>query len=146
MEPSAIPRAEQDFGDQSVFERVRGAPFAGDQGIVAEVPPGIVGEVLLPAVDLPLAAYVERLVIHQEYSTRTLALAVSQGRDIDAFRPAVDRVRPGIASLVSDLVRLDHLDDLGGPRVGLGVEDVDARRPQARHNKIAPLDMRVRRI
>ena len=58
----------------------------------------------------------------------------------------MDRVRARVAGLLGDLLRLDHLDDLRVARVGLGVEDVDARGAQARHDEVAPLDVRMRRV
>ena len=112
VQPPAILGAEQHLRDQAVLERVGRAPFAGDQRVVAEMPPGVVGEMLRAAIDLPLAAHVEGLVVHQEDAARALALAVAERRDIDAFRAAMDGVRARIAGLVGDLGRLDHLDDL----------------------------------
>jgi hypothetical protein len=45
-----------------------------------------------------------------------------------------------------NIVRLDHFDDLGCTGIWLGVEDMNARRAQARHDQITPLDVRMRRI
>ena len=53
MQAAAVFRAEQDLRHQALLERIGRAPFAGDQGVVAEVPPGIVGKLLLAAIDLP---------------------------------------------------------------------------------------------
>src|SRR5439155_9559544 len=100
------------LGDQAVLDDIRRAPFAGDQRIVAEVPPGVIGEVLRPALHLPLAAYLEALVIHQEDAARTFAVPVAERRDIDAFGTAMHRVRPGVAGELGDLAGLDYLDEL----------------------------------
>src|SRR5688572_21959537 len=70
MQPAAIFRAEQDFRDEAVLEHVRRAPFAGDERIMAEMPPCVIGELLRPAIDLPLAANIEGFVIHQENAAR----------------------------------------------------------------------------
>ena len=59
MQPAAVLGAEQHLRDQPVLEGVGRAPFAGDHGVVAEMPPDIIGEVLRPAIHLPLAAHVE---------------------------------------------------------------------------------------
>ena len=93
MQPPAIFGAEQNFRDQAVLEGIGRSPLARDQRVVTEMPPGIICEMLRPAVDLPLAAHIERLVVHQEHAARSLALAVAQRRDIDAFRAAMHRVR-----------------------------------------------------
>jgi len=66
-------------------------------------------------------------VIHQEDPTGALALTVAQRGDIDAFRSAMHRVRSRVARTLRDLGGLDHLYDLGIPRIGLGVENMDAR-------------------
>ena len=146
MQPPAVFGAKQHFRDQPVLECVGRAPLAGDQRVVAEVPPGIISEILRPAIHLPLPEHVEGLVIHQEDAARSLALAVAEGGDIDALGAAMHRMRARVTGLVGDFVRLNHLDDLRVSRIGLGVEDVDARRPQARHHQIAALDMRMRRV
>ena len=52
---------EQNLGDQTVLDRVRRAPFARHQRVVAEMPPRIVGENLRAAVNLPAAEHLEGL-------------------------------------------------------------------------------------
>ena len=110
------------------------------------MPPEIVGEPLRSAVDLPAAEHVEGLGVHQEHAARRVALRVAERRDVDAVGPAMDGVRPAIAGRLDHLFRLDHPHDRRVLRVGLGVDDVDARRAQARHHEIAPLHMRMRRV
>src|SRR5271166_5971585 len=113
MQTPAIFAGEQHFGDETVLERVRRAPFAGDHGVVAEL--------LRSAVDLPPAERLEALLIHDKDSARRLAILVAERRDIDAAGPAMDRMRARVAGLVGNLLRLNHLHDLGRARVGLGV-------------------------
>ncbi len=146
VQPAAVLAAEQHFRHEPVLERVGRAPFAGHHGVVAEMPPDVIGELLRPAIDLPAAERLEALVIHHEDAARRLAVRVAERRDVDAARPAMDGVRARVAGLLGDLLRLDHLDDLRLARVGLGVEDVDARGAQARHDQVAPLDVRMRRV
>ena len=111
---------------------------------MAQVPPGVVRQILRPAVHLPLSAHLESLMVDQEHAARPLALSVAQRHHVDAFRPAMHGVRPRVAGLVGDLLGLDHLDDLGLLGVRLGIEDMDARGAQARHHQVAPLRVRVR--
>src|SRR5205823_7036276 len=112
VEPPAVFGAKQHFRDEPVLERVGRAPFAGDQRVVAEMPPGIISEMLRPAIHLPLPEYLEGLVIHQEDAARSLAFAVTEGSDINAVRSTMHGMRARITRLVGNLVRLDHLDDL----------------------------------
>ena len=65
---------------------------------------------------------------------------------IDAVRSAVHGVRRGVARSLRQRLRLDHLDDPRLPRIGLRVEDVNARRVDARHDQIPPLHVRMRRV
>ena len=55
-------------------------------------------------------------------------------------------VRARIAGALGHLLRLDHPYDLRVLGVGLGVQDMDARRAEARHHQIAPLHMGMRRV
>ena len=115
-----------------------------DHGAEVEVPPEVVGELLRPAVGLPLALDREVLVVEQEHAAGPVALRVAERGDVDAVGAAVDRVRAAVAGLARDLVGLDDLDELGRARVLLDVEDVDARGAQARDEQVAALDVRVR--
>ena len=79
-------------------------------------------------------------------AARPVAVRRAEGADVDAVGSAVDGVPVGVAGLRRHLLRLDRLDDLGLGRVGLGVDDVDARGAEAGHDQVAPLDVRVRRV
>src|SRR5262245_37946816 len=80
----------------------------------------------------------------------TPAGAVSRGvaerRDVNAVRPAMHRMGPAVARRLDELFRLDDLVEFWIARIRLGVDDVDARGAKARHDQIAPLDMRVWRV
>src|SRR6516164_10156664 len=144
MQAPAIFAAQQNLRHQSIFESVRRAPFAGDHGIETKVPPGIVAKLLWAAINFPAAERFERLVIHDKDAARRLAILVAERGHIDAARAAMHGVRPRVASLLGDVLRLDDLDDLRFARVGLGVENINARRPQAWNNQITALNMRMR--
>src|SRR5260370_36820933 len=70
MQAPAVFAAEQNFGNETVFERVGRAPLAGDHRVVAEMPPGIIAELLRSAVDLPAAERLETLPIHNKDAPR----------------------------------------------------------------------------
>jgi hypothetical protein len=110
------------------------------------MPPGIVGEQLRPALDLPATERLEVLVIHQEDAARRAPVRAAEGGDVDAAGAAMDRVGPCVAGLLGHLLRLDHLDDVRPARVGLGVEDVDSRGAQARDNEVTTFHVWVRRV
>src|SRR5262249_27565516 len=131
---------------ESVLEGVGRAPFAGDHRVVAEMPPSIVAELLRPAVDLPASERLETLVIQHEDAARRLAVLGAERGHVDTARAAMHGMRPRVAGLFRKLLRFDHLDDLGGAGIGLGVKNVDAGGAQTRNDQVAPLDMRVRRV
>ena len=74
------------------------------------------------------------------------ALGVTERVDIDPVRSAMRGVQPGVSRLFGNFLRLDHPDDLRFARIGLGVDDMQPRGPEARHDEIAPLDMGMRCI
>src|SRR5215208_3977541 len=128
METVPVLPVEQQFRLHSALDHARRAPFAADQGVVAEVPPEVVVQILLAAVDLPATEHVEGVVIEHEDPAGTLAVGRAKRTDIDAVWSAVDRVPVGVPRLRGHLLWFDRLDDLRPRRVGLGVDDVDARR------------------
>src|SRR5689334_9853366 len=97
---------------------------------------------LWPAIELPPSEHLECLAIHDEDAGRsvgTVLAATAERRDVNAFRPAMNGVWPRVSRLPEDFLRLDDLVDrcLGGVR--LGIDDVDAGRPQAGNDEIAAL-------
>ena len=142
----AVLARQQQLGVHAVLDHVRRAPFGGDHRVVPEVPPEVVGQLLRAAVLLPLALQLERLRIHQEDAARTVAGRRPERAPIHAVGTAMDRVGGGVAGLPDELLGLDHLHDLRLLRVGLRIEDVDPRRPDAGDDQVAPLHVRVRRL
>ena len=122
---AAVLCAEQDFGDQAVLEGVRRAPLARHHRVMAEMPPGVVGQQLRPAIDLPAAANVESFVVHEEDAAWRLALAVGERGDVDALGPAVHRVGTRIAGALGDLAHQTRPVDM--------VLRAAVRKVQARH-------------
>ncbi len=52
----------------------------------------------------------------------------------------MDRVWPAVAGALGNRLRLNHLDDFRLSRVGLGVDDVNARGAETGNNKVAALE------
>src|SRR5262249_37297146 len=93
MQAPAVFAPEQNFRNEAVLEGVGRAPFAGNHGVVAEVPPRVITELLRSTVDLPAAKGFETLVVHDEDAAGRLAVLVSERCDVDAPRSAVDGMR-----------------------------------------------------
>ena len=72
-----------------------------------------------------LDAYGYRTIQTRNGLDASRSTAAERG-NIDALRPAMDRVGPGIASLAEHLLRLDDLVNLSLRGVRLGVDYVDA--------------------
>ena len=143
---AAVLPAEQELRVDAVLHHVGRAPRAGDHRVLAQVPPDVVGELLRSAIEFPSAANVEGLRIEDERATGAVAVGRAERAQEDAVRSAVHGVRRGIAGPLRKRFRLDHLHDLWRPRIGLRVENVNARRVDARHDQIPPLHVRMRRV
>ena len=132
MQAVAVLAAEQQLGLDAVLDHVRRAPLAGDQRVVAEVPPEVVGEVLRPRSISQRPSTSKVSWSSMKMPPGAIAVGRAERADVDAVRAAVDGVRPAVAGPLRQLLRLDGLDDLGLRGIGLGVDDVDARGAQAR--------------
>jgi hypothetical protein len=85
---------QQVLGVEAVLDHRRRRPLGGHRHVVVQVPPDVVGEVLLAAVALPGAGDLERVVVDQRHAARAAAaVGGAQVRHEDASRAAVDRVR-----------------------------------------------------
>jgi hypothetical protein len=141
----AILLAEEQLRHQASFDHVRRAPFARHERVEPEVPPEIVGQLLLVTFDLPATAHVEALAVDDEDAARAAAVGIAERADVDAVGTAVDGVWTRVAGAVRDLARLDGLHQRGAPGIGFGVEHVDARGAQARDEQVPALAVRVGR-
>ena len=113
-------------GVEPVQERVRRAPLARDQRVLARLVPEVVHE--LQAVRLALPALGDREVACVEHREAARAVPVGvpeHGDGHDVARHAVHGVRGAEPELLLDLLPLDHVLDPRRPWVG-DVEDVNA--------------------
>src|SRR5262245_64637778 len=97
VQAPAVFAAEQDLGNEAVFNGVGSPPFAGDHGVVAEMPPGVIGELLRPAIDLPAPERLEAFVVHDKDAARTLALGAAGRRDLGGGPTALGGSRSGVS-------------------------------------------------
>ncbi len=141
VEVVAEALAEQVLGVQPVLDHRRRRPLRGHRDVLVQVPPDVVGEVLIAAVALPGAGDLEGVVVDQRHPAGPVAVAGgAEVRHEDAAGPAVDGVRARVAGLLGELLGLDRPDDVRLAGIGLGVEDVGARRADPRHDQVAALE------
>src|SRR5260370_21384749 len=106
VEPMAVLAGDDLVDAEPVLEHVGRAPLAGDRDVVAEVPPEVVGEKLRAAVDLPLAEYVEAIVVKQKNSAWAAACARAHRAHVDGVGASMRRTRPAVARAPRQFLRL----------------------------------------
>src|SRR5437899_10592453 len=124
MHLMSIFAAEEEVRLQSVFDHIRRAPFATQQRVEPQMPPEIVMQKLWAPTHLPLTKDFERLTIEHENTPTAFAIGCSKRANVNAFRPALNRVRTPIVSARRDLLRVDHLNDLRLSRARLELEEL----------------------
>ena len=81
VERVAVLAAQQQLRVDAVLHHVRRAPLAGDHRVVAEVPPEVVGQLLLrPRSCSHAAPHLERLVIEHEDAAGAVAVCGARAR------------------------------------------------------------------
>ena len=120
-----LPR-EEELRVHPCLHHRRRAPLAGQHGVPAEVPGEVVGQMLLPAIDLPAAQDVETLMVKQKDPARAFAVRCAEGAEVDTVRATVHRMRAAVPRAARKLIRLDDLYEPRVRRVRLCVQDVDA--------------------
>ena len=125
MEPPAVLAVCDVGGVETVQERVRGTPFAGDERVLPRLVPEVIHELLTVLLTLPALRDREVPRIEHGESAGEVAVGIAEHRyGDDVAGHAVDRMRRAQAELLLDLLALDHVLDPW--RAGLGdVEDVD---------------------
>ena len=92
-----------------------------------EVPPEVIGEELRTAIFLPAALDFKRLGIHDKNSARAIAIRGSDCIDVNAVRSAMGSMWPAVAGALQHSFGLDDLYQTRITRIGLDVDDVNAR-------------------
>src|ERR1700693_2381295 len=110
------------------------------------MPPEVVTEMLRPAIDLPLAQHVEAVRIENENAARPVAIGCAKRAHEDAIWTAMHGVWTAVARARCDGFGLNHLYDFWFSRIGLGINNVNARRSYPRHYQVTPLGVRVRSV
>ena len=133
--------AEQQLRHHAVFHHFGRAPFRGHHHILAEMPPEVISKLLGAAFDLPPAAEVESLVVHQEDAAWAITVRIAERADINAVRSAMNGVRARVTGFFRKLFRFDHFDNLRILRIRFDVEHIHAGRAQPRHDQVAAFGM-----
>src|ERR1700738_2166373 len=141
-----IAALQQNFGVHSLFDHVWRAPLAADERVVSQVPPEVITEILRTAIDFPLSQYVEAVRIENENAARSAPIGCAKRAHENAIGAAVHGVRTAVSRTCRDGLGLNHLYDFWFSRIGLGIDNVNPRRSNPRHDQIAPLRVRVRSI
>jgi hypothetical protein len=147
MDPVAVFVREEIRRHDPVLELRRQSPLARHHIVARQVPPEIIVQFLRTAIDFPSSEDIERLAIHDEDAGRslgTILASAAEGTDIDAFRPAVDRVGPRVTGLLEDLLRLDDPVNLRLGGIRFGINDVNPGGPDTGDDEVAALEERVR--
>src|ERR1700761_664827 len=95
----AILAGQQQLRVGAVLDHVRRTPFRGDHGVVSEVPPEVVGELLRAAILFPGSLQFEGVSVHQENAARAVSAGRPECAAIDTVRSTVNGMRRGVASL-----------------------------------------------
>jgi hypothetical protein len=85
-------------------------------------------------------------MVHEEYASWSLAFGVSERADVNSLGAAVHSVGPRVTCALAKFLGLDGPDQLRMGWIGLRIQDVETRRPDAWDDKITPLDVRMRGI
>src|SRR5918994_705250 len=92
MKLMTIAALQEYLGVEPALDHVWRAPLAGDHGVVAQVPPEVVGEVLRSPIDFPAPQGIKAFVIHHEDTARAISIGGTKRAHINSLRAAVDGV------------------------------------------------------
>src|SRR5712664_353976 len=146
VDSMAILVREEILRHDPILELRRQRPLARHHVIAWQVPPEVIVQGLGTTIDLPASEDIECLAVHDEDAGRpigTVLATATESADVNAFRPAVDRVRPRVAGLFEDLLGLDNFVNPRLGRIGFCIHDINSRGPYAGDYEVAPLDERV---
>src|SRR5580698_1607311 len=126
MQRMTVAALHQNFGIEPGLDHVGRAPLACYQGVMSQMPPEVVGEILGPALDLPLSQNLEAVRIQNEDASGTFTIGSAECADENSVRAAVDGVRATVTGSLRERLRFDYFDDSWIPRIGFRVNDVNS--------------------
>ena len=137
---------QQQLGVEAILHHVRCAPFRSNHGVVPQMPPEIVRQLLRTTILFPLPLQLEGVRIHQENAAGAVSAGRSKGAPIDAVWSAMNRVGRRVAGLADEFFRLDHLHDLWLFGISLRIQDVNPRRSDAGNDQVATFHVGMRSL
>src|SRR4030095_12321670 len=146
MHSMSIFAAKEQIRLNSILDHVRSAPFAAEQRVESQVPPKIVMQKLIAAVDFPLTEDFECFAIEHENAARAIAIRISKRAYVNGFGTAVNGMRARIIRARENFFRLDDFNDFRFSRVGLRVDYMNPRGADPGHNQITPFNVWMRRV
>src|SRR5215475_14639674 len=111
MQRVTVLSSQQQFRINPAFYHLRRAPLACDHGVMAEMPPEIVGEKLRATVLFPSPADLKTFRVHDKDSAGTAAFIRADGVDVNAVRAAMRCVGSAVSAFFHDHFRLNDFDD-----------------------------------
>src|SRR5215469_705851 len=103
-----VASLEENLGVDARLDHLRRSPFAGDQGVVAKVPPEIVMQELRTTVNFPFAQNVETFRIENEDAARSIAGRRAESADKDSVWSTMNGVRTAVSGTRRDGFGLNH--------------------------------------
>src|SRR6266446_8668360 len=92
MHLMTVSALQEFFGHNAVLDLVGRAPFAGQQGVLSDMPPKVITQILRAAVHLPFSQNLKGEVIYKENASRSIPVRSAQRADINPLRSAMDRM------------------------------------------------------
>ena len=146
MQPAAVAPRGDVVDVEALLVGVGLAELRRGEDVLARLVPEVVVEGRERAAVLPAALDLERACVEDREAAGAVAVAIAEHADHDVVaRHAVHGVRPRVARLVDQLLRLDDLLDARPPRVLGDVEHVDPRRAKAGHDQMRAIRPVARR-
>ena len=146
MNRVAVAALQKNFRVHAAFHHVRRSPLAGDHGVVAQVPPKVVRQILRPAFDFPFPQNLKALRVHNKNPARPISRGRPQRAAKNPLGTAMNRVWPAVSCTLRQHLGFNHLDEFRFPRVRFRINDVDPRRLNPRHDQVPPLRVRMRHV
>src|SRR5215468_8305245 len=121
----AVLAGQQQLRVYTVFYHVWRPPFGGDEGVVPQVPPEVIGQLLWATILFPRALQLKCVRIHQENATRGVSGRRSECAPVNAVWSTMKCVGRSVTGFLCELLGLDHLRNLRLPGIRFRIQDVN---------------------
>src|SRR5580704_8107352 len=118
MQRMPVAALQENVRVDAVFHHARSSPLAGDHGVVTQVPPEVVRQILRATIDFPFSQNLKAVRIHDKNSARALTGSGAKRAAKNSLGTAMHGVRAAVAGAFGEDIRFNHLDDFRTARVG----------------------------